>query len=137
VKSLGELSRKRNTPLNITNQMSQRLHYIKSKSGPKTLMTDTGRIDINVCVNHSGEMLISVSDTGIGISEQDLPNVLKEFSRVEDQSTKSIEGTGLGLPLTKMLVELHGGRFSIESTLGEGTTVLSYFPASRVIEQAA
>jgi signal transduction histidine kinase len=98
---------------------------------------NSGRIDINVCVDHSGEMLISVTDTGIGISEQDLPNVLKEFSRVEDQSTKSIEGTGLGLPLTKMLVELHGGRLSIESTLGKGTTVLSYFPASRVIEQAA
>lgn len=96
-----------------------------------------GCITVQVNIDKSGELLISIKDTGIGIAKDKLPSILEEFSRVESLETKSIEGTGLGLPLTKLLIENHGGRMEIQSEPGIGTTVLFYFPAHRLAEYAA
>ena len=64
---------------------------------------------------------ISVEDTGIGIKPEDMPKLFKEFSQIESAYCKSYEGTGLGLALTKKLVELHGGKISVESEFGKGS----------------
>jgi len=64
---------------------------------------------------------ISVADTGIGISPKDLPRLFKEFSQLETPLTKKYKGTGLGLALTKKLIELHGGKIWVESELGKGS----------------
>jgi two-component system sensor histidine kinase/response regulator len=64
---------------------------------------------------------VSVEDTGIGINKEDLPKLFKAFSQVSSPYTKEHEGTGLGLALTKRMVELHGGRVSVESEPGKGS----------------
>jgi signal transduction histidine kinase len=71
---------------------------------------------------------LGVRDTGIGIAAEDLPRVLEPFGQVQNSYTKTQPGTGLGLPLAKLLTELHDGQFTIESTLGEGTLVTVALP---------
>ncbi|MFD1379590.1 sensor histidine kinase [Fodinicurvata halophila] len=73
-----------------------------------------------------------IRDTGIGISKDDMERVLEPFYQALSPSTRGHEGTGLGLPLTKRLIELHGGRMEIESAPGEGTTVRVLLPADRI-----
>jgi signal transduction histidine kinase len=81
----------------------------------------------------NGGLLISVSDTGIGIASDDIPKVLAPFGQVESKIRRKHEGTGLGLPLAKQLVDLHGGLLTIDSKLDAGTTVTILLPASRMI----
>jgi two-component system cell cycle sensor histidine kinase PleC len=71
---------------------------------------------------------ISVSDTGVGIAEEDLARLAKPFEQIESQHSKTTQGTGLGLALTKSLVELHGGRLTIRSKPGAGTRVSFTLP---------
>lgn len=71
---------------------------------------------------------ISVSDTGIGIKKEDMPMLFKEFSQIESAYTKSHEGTGLGLILTKRMIELHGGRIWAESEFGKGSAFIFAIP---------
>jgi signal transduction histidine kinase len=71
---------------------------------------------------------IAVSDTGIGISEADQGRLFQEFTQVDGSLARRHEGTGLGLALTRRLVELHGGTISVRSALGEGTTVPIWLP---------
>ncbi|MCC8417226.1 MAG: HAMP domain-containing histidine kinase [Rickettsia endosymbiont of Bryobia graminum] len=75
-----------------------------------------------------GLIYIQVIDTGIGIDEKDIPKILSTFGQIDSADTRKYEGTGLGLPLTRKLVELMSGKFSIESKLGHGTTVTISFP---------
>jgi len=78
---------------------------------------------------------ISVTDTGIGMKAEDIPVALERFQQVDSQLSRRHAGTGLGLPLSKALVEMHGGSLRIESTPGSGTTVTASFPI--VSRQAA
>ena len=72
--------------------------------------------------------IFRVRDTGIGIANKDFPLIFKEFNRVESTYVQSTPGTGLGLSLTKRLVELHGGEISFFSVLGVGTTFTFNIP---------
>ena len=76
----------------------------------------------------SAGLIIHVSDTGIGISEEDIARLAQPFEQIDSQHSRKHEGTGLGLALSKSLVELHGGNFQISSVLGEGTTVTFTLP---------
>jgi len=71
---------------------------------------------------------ISVSDTGIGISAEDMPRLFKSFQQLESPYTKKYKGTGLGLMLAKKLIELHNGRIWVESELGKGSTFKFVIP---------
>lgn len=71
---------------------------------------------------------VGVTDTGIGISEDDISRLAKPFEQVESQLAKTKEGTGLGLALSKSLIELHGGELRLSSNLGQGTTVSFTMP---------
>ena len=73
-------------------------------------------------------MEISVEDTGIGMKEEDMPKLFKEFSQIESSFNKNYEGTGLGLALSKKLVELHGGRIWAESEYGKGSRFTFVIP---------
>ena len=74
-------------------------------------------------------------DTGIGIAPEDIPVALAPFGQIESSFSRKHQGTGLGLPLTKALVELHGGVLDLQSKLGFGTTVTLVFPTERVVNK--
>jgi len=76
----------------------------------------------------SAGLIIRVSDTGIGISEEDIERLAQPFEQIDSQHSRKHEGTGLGLALSKSLVELHGGNFKIQSVVGQGTTVIFTLP---------
>lgn len=84
---------------------------------------ESGRVTASVHSGDGGCLCVSVSDTGVGIAPDDIPTVLSEYGQVEHGLNHVGEGTGLGLPITKKLVELHGGKLTLESELGQGTTV--------------
>jgi two-component system cell cycle sensor histidine kinase PleC len=79
---------------------------------------------------------VAVTDTGIGIAAEDLGRLARPFEQVEGQHSKTTQGTGLGLALTKSLIELHGGTLTLESEPGRGTTVSFDLPIRRP-DQAA
>ena len=89
-----------------------------------------GRVTTDVAKAHNGEVEFRVRDTGIGISAEDLPRVLQPFSQATGGTATKRGGTGLGLPLAKGLVDLHGGSLTISSSPGAGTTVTVRLPAS-------
>jgi two-component system, cell cycle sensor histidine kinase PleC len=88
-----------------------------------------GRISVRTFSTADG-VAIQVTDTGIGIAKEDLPRLGRPFEQIESQHSKSHQGSGLGLALSKSLVEMHGGSLTIESDLGEGTTVTFIMPFS-------
>lgn len=85
----------------------------------------------------SGEMALEVADDGIGMSQREITIALAPFGQVDSKLSRAYEGTGLGLPLTKALLELHDGRLTIDSTSGTGTTVRALLPAARVLAPGA
>jgi signal transduction histidine kinase len=91
-----------------------------------------GHVAVGSDKENSGELTISVSDTGIGIPAEHLERVLEPFGQVEDHLTRQSEGVGLGLPIARALVGLHDGKIAIHSRLGAGTTVEIQLPAQRV-----
>ena len=91
-----------------------------------------GHILIDYVVDSSGDMVISIKDNGIGIPPEHLQRVLNPFEQVADHLTKENEGSGLGLPIARALMELHGGELILDSTLGVGTTVFLKLPHGRV-----
>jgi len=74
---------------------------------------------------------VSVCDTGIGIAEEELASIFDKFYQVKDSKTGVREGTGLGLPITKHLVELHGGTISVKSRHGQGSEFKLTFPLAQ------
>ncbi len=91
-----------------------------------------GEVAVAARIEDNGDMTISVTDTGIGIAEEDIPKALSAFGQVDSSLSRKFQGTGLGLPLCRSLVELHGGSLTLESKVGEGTRVSCRFPRTRV-----
>ncbi len=95
-----------------------------------------GRIEVSAWLDRDGAYFLQVTDSGIGIAADDIPKALARFEQIEGQHSRRFDGTGLGLPLTKALVELHGGSFWLESEVGDGTTVRIRFPETRTIQSS-
>lgn len=87
-----------------------------------------GRIRTRVTVDGDDHVEIAVSDTGVGIRTEELPNVFKEFERVGSDYARKQQGSGLGLALVKRFVEMMGGSVSVASVLGEGSTFTVRLP---------
>jgi signal transduction histidine kinase len=96
---------------------------------------DHGDVTITARREAIGGLEIRVSDSGIGIPADRINDVLQPFTRVEDSYVRRHEGAGLGLPLSKQFVELHGGTLMIESTEGRGTAVTIRLPEERLGKQ--
>jgi signal transduction histidine kinase len=78
------------------------------------------------------ELCLEVRDTGIGIASEDIPRALERFSQVDGRLSRKYDGAGLGLPMAKQFMELHGGTLELASTPGAGTQVCIAFPAVRL-----
>ena len=89
--------------------------------------TSKGSVTLRVAPKDD-HMLISIRDTGIGIKEEDIPIVFEQFRQVDGRLERVAEGTGLGMPISKSLVELHGGEIWVESVLGQGSTFFFTLP---------
>ena len=96
-----------------------------------------GKVVVDAEIESGGALVVRVSDTGIGIAEHDLPGVLEPFGQVDSAFNRRTEGTGLGLPLSKRLVEMHGGTLELESAPGRGTTATVRLPPERVLKNVA
>jgi len=101
--------------------------------------TEKGKIAIRASKLDNTTVLISVKDTGIGISADKLEDVFQEFMQVDTSTTRKAGGTGLGLPISRKLVEMHGGRLWVESTGvdGEGSTFFVELPLEARLTQPA
>jgi signal transduction histidine kinase len=95
-----------------------------------------GTVTVRVADRPDG-MEITVADTGIGMAPEDIPIALERFGQIDSRLARKYEGAGLGLPLSKRLVELHGGTLAIESQVDAGTTVTVRFPPERVVRRRA
>ena len=88
---------------------------------------------IKIWCNMDSGYVLQIIDTGIGIAFADIPKALAPFTQLDSDLNRKYEGTGLGLPLTKALAELHGGSLDLQSEVGVGTTVTVRFPAERIV----
>jgi signal transduction histidine kinase len=83
--------------------------------------TEDGEVKVDVDAS-DGMFIVSVSDTGPGLSEEQQQWIFKEFHQVDGSSTREKGGTGLGLSISKRIIEMHGGSIWVESSLGKGST---------------
>jgi signal transduction histidine kinase len=96
-----------------------------------------GKVTVSARLNDDGSVAVWVADNGIGMNEEEARTALSRFGQVDTGLDRKHEGTGLGLPLTKDLMELHGGTLEIESEKGYGTSVTVIFPKQRVVEKVS
>jgi len=99
--------------------------------------TESGKIAIRASKQDSSTLLIAVKDTGIGIPMEKLDDIFQEFTQVDTSTTRKVGGTGLGLPISRRLIEMHGGRLWAESTgvPGEGSTFFVELPVEARITE--
>ncbi len=97
---------------------------------------DGGEITLYARMNGEDALCLSVRDNGPGIPAENLVRVLTPFDRGDAHTRSSTQGSGLGLPLSKMLMDMHGGTLDLKSTVGQGTMVTVAFPPGRTRRQA-
>ena len=102
---------------------------IKFTPGGGSVTTAVRRVDHGIA--------ISVADTGIGMKKEDIAIALEAFGQIDSKVARKHQGTGLGLPISKSLIEMHGGTLTVESTPNVGTTMTAVFPPSRVVTAKA
>jgi len=96
-----------------------------------------GSIQLSVTLPETGQITMAVRDNGVGISADDFEKVFSVFGQAQNIMTRTHEGSGLGLPISRRLIELHDGALELESTLGQGTIVTIVFPRQRTLEGSA
>jgi len=95
-----------------------------------------GQVTIDALIDFEGCTALTVTDQGIGMNEEELERALQPFGQAHTSTTRTYGGTGLGLPITRGLIEAHGGTMSISSTPGKGTRVAIILPAERTRSSA-
>jgi signal transduction histidine kinase len=88
---------------------------------------DGGKVVCNIDIIGT-DILIKISDTGVGIAQDDIPKLFNEFSRIKNQMTKDVSGSGLGLSIVKRIVDLYSGKIEVESRQGVETTFCIFLP---------
>lgn len=118
-------------PLLLADERKIRQTLINLISNAVKFTPRGGTVTLAAEIDISGRFVFSVTDTGIGIASEDIPRALSVFGQVHTHL--NTEGTGLGLPLCKMFIELHGGELKLTSVINKGTTVTVIFPPYRAI----
>ncbi len=96
-----------------------------------------GSVTLRLALGPGGGLTVSVSDTGIGMNDEDIDAALTAYDRAADPTVRRIEGTDLGLPVAKAIIARHGGQMAIESQPGRGTTVTCWLPPERLVAKVA
>jgi signal transduction histidine kinase len=134
------LASEKNTALYITDDSDRDLEIYADDTRIRQVMinlvnnaikfTTNGRITLHVSRLDSTRVMITVKDTGTGIPPDHLEAIFQEFTQVDTSTTRKVGGTGLGLPISRRLIEMHGGRLWAESTGvdGEGSTFYVELP---------
>ena len=97
---------------------------------------EDGEVTVHGKITDTGCLEISVTDTGIGMDAEEIKTAMSKFGQVDSGLNRKHEGTGLGLPLTKGLMEMHGGSLQVFSHKGSGTTVIATFPKDRIAQHS-
>jgi len=95
-----------------------------------------GRVDVSAEATRDGGVEITITDMGVGMSAEEVEIAMRLFGQVDGTRTRWREGTGLGLPIARTLIELHGGALEIHSTPAQGTEVVVILPASHMVSSA-
>jgi two-component system cell cycle sensor histidine kinase PleC len=95
-----------------------------------------GQVTLKAWCRPDSGFVFQVIDTGIGMAAEDIPKALAQFGQIDSDLNRKYDGTGLGLPLAKSLIELHGGYLDLQSEVGAGTTVTVRLPAYRIAREA-
>jgi len=93
-----------------------------------------GEVTVLAALDGHGALRLSVRDTGVGIAAADIPKIMESFGQADNTRAGVTEGTGLGLPLVKAMIEMHGGTLELDSEFDVGTTVTICFPPERIAE---
>ncbi|WP_422365992.1 PAS domain-containing sensor histidine kinase [Pelagibius sp.] len=94
---------------------------------------ESGFVTLKIKSAADSGFIFQVADSGIGMAPEDVPKALRKFGQVDSDLNRRYEGTGLGLPLTKALIEMHQGTLEVKSKRGKGTTVTLRLPAIRIV----
>ncbi len=126
-----------NLPLLIGDQRLIRQVLINLVSNSVKFCKAGGTITISGSLRRDGDLEIKVVDTGVGMPREKIPQALEPFGQIHEtaHAVGEVTGTGLGLPLAKAMVELHGGQLFLDSDIGQGTTVIITFPSRRVLRR--
>ncbi|MCB1515288.1 MAG: HAMP domain-containing histidine kinase, partial [Hyphomicrobiaceae bacterium] len=95
-----------------------------------------GHVVVSALSTTDGGVVVEVKDTGVGMTEEELGVALTPFGQVDGSKTRWREGTGLGLPIARSLIDLHGGRLDIKSAKGKGTIVSIMLPSRHLVSAA-
>lgn len=120
-------------PLLVADPLRLKQIFINLLSNAIKFTPEHGTVSCDASLDDEKNMLITIADTGIGMDAQNLDKAMEKFGQVDSSLSRKHDGTGLGLPLTKGLVELHGGVMEIASDPGKGTIVTLRFPPERVL----
>ena len=121
------------TPLIMADKRRVKQILINLLSNAVKFTPRDGTVTISAGLEADGCMALVIADTGVGMDESEIAEALEPFGQADSTLSRKFEGTGLGLPLSKRLVEAHGGTLKIESRPQKGTTVTVRFPAERVV----
>ncbi len=96
-----------------------------------------GKVTVSAWIDDERCLCVGVADTGIGMGEDEIATAFEPFAQLDSSLARKFEGTGLGLPLVKHFIEMHGGAVFVDSTPGVGTNIWVRFPAERLLRRAA
>ncbi|MEJ2196659.1 MAG: ATP-binding protein, partial [Ignavibacteriaceae bacterium] len=115
----------------LTNILSNAFKYTKEDGKITVSITESSSLPVEALAKPGSSVEIKIRDTGIGIPKEEIPKLFDRFYQVDSSFTNEYEGTGIGLALTKELVELHHGSISVESEIGKWTEFTLQFPVGR------
>ena len=122
-----------NMPRVVADKRAMKQIFLNLLSNAVKFTPPGGQVMVTLKLNKAGELAASISDTGHGMTPDELSRALKPFERITGENHPDKPGTGLGLPLTKALAEANHARFDMTSEPGKGTKVTITFPTPRVL----
>ena len=126
--------RKAGDPVLLADERKMRQILLNLLSNAMKFTPAGGSVTVSYKVAGNGGLSLAIADTGVGLTPKQLEMAMQPFVQVDGGYGKTAQGTGLGLPLTRKLAELHGGRLEMRSSPGKGTTAVVHLPAERLVE---